>query len=311
MTIHVPPDEERYFPDLGFTEDAEVVATDEYLAGLVGGDVWVAQGESDAIWGAPGRGHRAVEDHRCREERRGLVPRNPRGHRCERSGRQEDDRVQALLAGQIDVAVLQARHLLPLDEGGGEMIYQEYHQVPQEVWVVKAETMEQNRDVVCAYLQDRITAKQWLSEGEDYQDNKDEGMELGRSRDSTRPKGISAGADSPGRPAPAVDREVLRPYLGCVELDDVGVEVVVGKEADQYETCRVRGCRVRHSGWNGDNVSRCQRGACPVLPCDSAPLGHVDDLGAAGMLVRRPRTRRDPHNASSAAVREARGERIG
>src|ERR671916_1288927 len=44
--------DESYWPDLGFTEEAEVFATDEYIAGLAGGDVWVAQGEADVIWSA-------------------------------------------------------------------------------------------------------------------------------------------------------------------------------------------------------------------------------------------------------------------
>lgn len=48
--------DDQYWPDLGFTEPAEVVASDEYIAGLVGGDVWVAQGESDVIWSALGEG---------------------------------------------------------------------------------------------------------------------------------------------------------------------------------------------------------------------------------------------------------------
>ena len=48
--------DESYWPDLGFTEPAEVVASDEYLAGLFGGDVWVAQGESDVIWAALAEG---------------------------------------------------------------------------------------------------------------------------------------------------------------------------------------------------------------------------------------------------------------
>jgi hypothetical protein len=53
------------------------------------------------------------------------------------------------------------------------MIVQEYNRVPQEVWVVTTETMENNRDAVCAYLEGRIAAKQWISEGEDYTDNQD------------------------------------------------------------------------------------------------------------------------------------------
>jgi hypothetical protein len=48
--------DERYWPDLGFEESADVVATDEYIAGLIGGDVWVVQGESDAIWAALAEG---------------------------------------------------------------------------------------------------------------------------------------------------------------------------------------------------------------------------------------------------------------
>ena len=46
----------RYWPDLGFQEPANIVATDEYMAGLLGGDVWVAQGESDVIWAALAEG---------------------------------------------------------------------------------------------------------------------------------------------------------------------------------------------------------------------------------------------------------------
>ena len=48
--------DEKYWPELGFTEPAEVTASPEYLAGLIGGDVWVAQGESDVIWAAIAEG---------------------------------------------------------------------------------------------------------------------------------------------------------------------------------------------------------------------------------------------------------------
>jgi len=94
-----------------------------------------------------------------------------------------DDRLQALIAGQIDVAVLQPRHLLPLDEANGEMVYQEYKDAPQEVWVVKSDTMEDNKDAVCAYLKGRIQAKQWASEGDDYTDNQDAAVAIGEKYD--------------------------------------------------------------------------------------------------------------------------------
>ncbi len=48
--------DEKYWPKLGLTEPAKVTASDEYLAGLIGGDVWVSQGESDAIWAAVAEG---------------------------------------------------------------------------------------------------------------------------------------------------------------------------------------------------------------------------------------------------------------
>ena len=48
--------DDKYWPDLGFSKKADVVASDEYIAGLVGGDVWMAQGESDVIGAALAEG---------------------------------------------------------------------------------------------------------------------------------------------------------------------------------------------------------------------------------------------------------------
>ena len=56
-----------------------------------------------------------------------------------------DERLQALLAGQIDVAALQPRHLLPLEEAGGEMIFQEYKDAPRRSGSSPSETMENNQ----------------------------------------------------------------------------------------------------------------------------------------------------------------------
>ena len=94
-----------------------------------------------------------------------------------------------MLAGQIDVAALQPRHVLPLEEAGGQMIVQEYERYPQEVWVVTEETMENNRDAVCAYLEGRIAAKQWISEGEDYTDNQDAAVAIAEEYGETPSEG--------------------------------------------------------------------------------------------------------------------------
>ncbi len=211
--------DEKYWPKLGFTEPAEVVATDEYLAGLFGGDVWVAQGESDAIWAALAEGsvpmkiigvekdseawYLGVREGVDKNDLEGLkISGGPAGDRNIVVGEKileelgvdaqsmewvqieggSDERLQALLAGNIDVAVLQPRHLLPLRQGGGQMIYQKFQDVPQEVWVVRTETMENNKDAVCAYLEGRIAAKQWASQGEDYTANQDAAVAIAEER---------------------------------------------------------------------------------------------------------------------------------
>ncbi len=212
--------DEKYWPDLGFTEPAEVVASDEYLAGLFNGDVWVAQGESDVIWSALAEGSvpmkiigvekdteawfLGIREGVDKDNLEGLkISGGPAGDRNITVGEKiledlgvdpesmewvqieggSDDRLQALIAGQIDVAVLQPRHLIPLDDAGGEMIYQEYRDAPQEVWVVQEETMEDDHDAVCAYLQGRIAAKQWISAGKDYTENQDAAVAITEDRD--------------------------------------------------------------------------------------------------------------------------------
>jgi ABC-type nitrate/sulfonate/bicarbonate transport system substrate-binding protein len=218
--------DERYWPELGFDEPAEVVATDEYMAGLFGGDVWVAQGESDAIWaalaegsvplkiigvekdteawflgiregveadnleglkisgGPPGDRNITVGEHILNEM--GVDPESMEWVSIEGGS---DERLTALLAGQIDVAVLQPRHLLPLKEGGGEMIFQEFNDAPQEVWVTTQDFLEQDEAAVCAYLEGRIAAKQWLSEGENFDDNQEEALEIATERGLDPTKG--------------------------------------------------------------------------------------------------------------------------
>ena len=218
--------DESYWPDLGFTEEAEVFATDEYIAGLAGGDVWVAQGEADVIWSALAEGSIPMTIIGVEKDseayflgiREGVDPNNLEGLKVSGGAAGDrnitvaeemldglgvdpesmewvqveggsDERLQAMLAGQIDVAALQPRHVLPLEEAGGQMIVQEYNRVPQEVWVVTTETMENNRDAVCAYLEGRIAAKQWISEGEDYTDNQDAAVAIAEARGETPSEG--------------------------------------------------------------------------------------------------------------------------
>lgn len=212
--------DEKYWPDLGFKEPANVVATDEYMAGLVGGDVWIAQGESDVIWAALAEGSVPMKIVGVEKDteawflgiRKGVDKNNLEGLKIsggEAGDRNitvgekiledlgvdpdsmewvtvegsSDDRLTAMLAGQIDAAVLQPRHLIPLKEAGGEMIYQEFVDAPQEVWVVTEDFLDENQDAVCAYLQGRIEAKRFIGAGDDYTDNQDEAIALGKQHD--------------------------------------------------------------------------------------------------------------------------------
>lgn len=211
--------DEMFWPDLGFSEPAKVTASEEYMAGLIGGDVWVAQGESDVIWAAVAEGSVPLKIIGVAKDteawwmgvRKGVDPDNleglkisggPAGDRnitvaksiLEEKGINPDDlefvsvkggsdeRLQAMLAGQIDVAQLQPRHLAPLTEAGGTMIHKEFREVPQEVWVVRADTLEDHREEVCAYVKGRVQAFQYASEGEDFTANQDEIVEMARER---------------------------------------------------------------------------------------------------------------------------------
>ena len=209
--------DERYWSDLGFTEKADWVATDEYMAGLFGGDVWVAQGESDVIWAALAEGSVPLKIVGVEKDteawfigiRKGVDKNNLEGLKIsggaigdrnitvgEKSLEEmgvdpdsmkwvpiegsSDERLVALLAGQIDVAVLQPRHIIPLEREGAEMIFQKFVDSPQEVWVTSADFLEENEEAVCAYLEGRIQAKRWMGEGEDLTANQDAAIEIGR-----------------------------------------------------------------------------------------------------------------------------------
>jgi ABC-type nitrate/sulfonate/bicarbonate transport system substrate-binding protein len=202
--------DKNYWPDLGFTKPAEVVASGEYIAGLIGGNVWVAQGESDVIWSALAEGSVPLKVIGVEKDtegwflgiRKGVDKNNLEGlkisggaagdrnitvgrHILEKMNVDpdkldwvqvqggSDERLQTLIAGKIDVAVLQPRHVEPLTAAGGEMVFQEYNKVPQEVWVVTEKTMKDNKDAVCAFLEGRVQAKQWASQGSGFVDNRD------------------------------------------------------------------------------------------------------------------------------------------
>ena len=211
--------DEKYWPELGFSEPAEVTASPEYLAGLIGGDVWVSQGESDVIWAAIAEGSVPLTIVGVAKDSEawwmgaveGVDPDNLEGHTISGGATGDrnitvaknileglgvnpddmefvpiqggsDERLQAMLAGQLEVAQLQPRHQAQLEKAGGTMFHQEFREVPQEVWVVRSDFLEENREAVCGYIKGRIEAFQYAAEGETFTDNQDEIVELTRDR---------------------------------------------------------------------------------------------------------------------------------
>jgi ABC-type nitrate/sulfonate/bicarbonate transport system substrate-binding protein len=208
--------DEKYWGDLGFAKPAKFAVTNDYIAGLVGGSIWMGQGESDAIWGAMAEGsvpltfvgvHMDVENWILGaaadvdpKKLEGLkITGGEPGTRNVTTGRKaleelgvdpdkmkwvtvpggSEARFRALVSGQVDIAVLQADLIAQLDEEGGQLIYNESKTVPQAGFVTKTETMKKNKDAVCAFIEGQVAARQWLSEGDDHMVNFDAAVEIG------------------------------------------------------------------------------------------------------------------------------------
>lgn len=210
---------EKFWPEVGFTEPAEVIITEETVAALVAGEVWVAQADTSQFWAAIDEGDldlvmvgidkdnevrilgsrpgiAGVEDIEPGMTASGgsvgeydeLVLRevleelgvNPDDLDIISMGGGADARMQAMIAGQLDLGIQQPRNIGPLTGAGGAILYEEAAEVPQEAYFVTREFLNENRAAVCAFLEGRIMGKQWASEGEDMRDNFDEALEIVR-----------------------------------------------------------------------------------------------------------------------------------
>lgn len=78
-----------------------------------------------------------------------------------------DSRVEAMLAGQIDGFMGQPRHIPLVEEDNGNMLYGEFVDMAQGMFMVERETWENNRDAVCAALGGLFEANQWISTSDD------------------------------------------------------------------------------------------------------------------------------------------------
>lgn len=213
---------ELFWPKHGFTEPATIIVTDDILPALVSGEAWIIQGGTSQFWAAMAEGSldlvlvgidkdnevrilgarpgiASVDDVTAGMTVSGgdvgdydeLVVREimdelgltDRGLEVVAMGGGADSRMQAMLAGQLDMGIQQPRNIGPLTRAGGVILYEEAAEVPQEAWMVTRETWNNNRDAVCAFVRGRIEGKQWAAEGDDMRANIPEALEIIRKYD--------------------------------------------------------------------------------------------------------------------------------
>lgn len=197
-----------YLEEVGIT-DIEVITTDDYVPGLIGGSLDITQGDTNVLVASAQESGEPITflgTYRDKEwQIMGVGPEietaqdlvgtqvtaGQRGSRAEfimrtileevgldpdddvefvPMGGGSDARLQALLTGQVAGANVFPRHRAALEEAGGHFIHDELVDVPQEGLAVMGGDLEENRATVVAYLTATLRARQYMAD----LDNQDE-----------------------------------------------------------------------------------------------------------------------------------------
>jgi len=197
-----------YLKEVGL-EDFEVILSDEYIPGLVGGSLDISHVDTDVLMGAgkaSGLPMKIISIYRHKEwqimgVRKGIesaedlkggkVTGGPLDGRNAYNMRQvakklgldpekdiemvpmsggSDGRLQALLAGTVDGANVFPRHRAGLEAAGGKFLYEELTNTPQEGFGAMGSWLDANEDTAYAFCLADIKARQWLIKPE----NKDQ-----------------------------------------------------------------------------------------------------------------------------------------
>jgi ABC-type nitrate/sulfonate/bicarbonate transport system substrate-binding protein len=190
-----------YFKQEGI-QNVRVVTTDNFVQGLVGGSLDISQGDTDQWFNAAYKSNKDIvylgtyRDHEWHilgakkgiASAQQLVGQNitagERGGRNEFVMRTElqslgvdpdkvkfvplgggsDARLEALLNGQVAGASIFPRHIQPLTQGGGKVLYKKLTKVPQEGIAVMGDYLEENRATVVAYLTATLKARKYIAD---------------------------------------------------------------------------------------------------------------------------------------------------
>jgi ABC-type nitrate/sulfonate/bicarbonate transport system substrate-binding protein len=197
-----------YLKEVGI-DDFEVILSEEYIPGLIGGSLDMTHTDVDVLMGsakASSLPMKIISIYRHREWqimgvragietaedlKGGKVTGGPLDGRNAYIMRQivtklgldpetdiemvpmsgaSDGRLQALLAGTVDAGSLFPRHRHGLEQAGGKFLYEELTNNPQEGFGAMGEWLEANEDTAYAFTLADIKARQWLYNPE----NKDE-----------------------------------------------------------------------------------------------------------------------------------------
>jgi len=201
-----------YLEDVGI-DDFEVILSDEYMPGLIGGSLDFTHGDTSVFMGAGeasglpvkmislyrdkewwimgvGPGIKTAEDLKGKSITGGqLDGRNTYVQRkiVEKLGLDpnkdvefvptsggSDGRMQAVLAGTVAGASVFPRHRFGLEEAGGGFLYEEIIEAPQEGFASMGDWLEANEDAAYAWVYADIKARQFLFNP----DNKDKAYQM-------------------------------------------------------------------------------------------------------------------------------------
>lgn len=186
-----------YFAEVGITE-IEILETDDYIPGLIGGSLQLTQGDTDVAFGsaeasgtdirflgtyrgneyqilAVGPGIETAEDlvgadltggalgsrnQLLIERIVGELGLDPSDVNFVPQGGNSDATLQAILAGTVDGGALFPRHRFALEAGGGQFLYENSAELPQEGILAMGDFVEENLATVHAYLCATLRARQ-------------------------------------------------------------------------------------------------------------------------------------------------------